>query len=76
MKQEAKTPKKTTKKRITIKKTKNNVENALNTLEKMKEKEDDLLEQSDFLKNQYLAWFDTRNDTPRRNKYKEIKKQN
>ena len=42
----------------------------------MKEKEDDLLEQSDFLKNQYLAWFDTRNDTPRRNKYKEIKKQN
>ena len=76
MKQEAKLPKTPTKKRITIKKTKNNVENALNTLEKMKEKEDNLLEQSDFLKNQYLAWFDTRNDTPRRNKYKEIKKQN
>ena len=73
MKQEAKLPKTPTKKRITIKKTKNNVENALNTLEKMKEKEDNLLEQSDFLKNQYLAWFDTRNDTPRRNKYKEIK---
>ena len=45
MKQEAKTPKAPTKKRITIKKTKDNVENALNTLEKMKEKEDDLLEQ-------------------------------
>ena len=45
MKQEAKLSKTPTKKRITIKKTKNNVENALNTLEKMKEKEDDLLEQ-------------------------------
>ena len=75
MKQEAKTPKVPTKKRITIKKTKNDVENALNTLEKMKEKEDDLLDQSDFFKYQSLAWFDAHNDIPRSDKYKELKKQ-
>ena len=73
MKQEAKLPKTPTKKRITIKKTKNNVENALNILKKMKEKEDDLLDQIHFYTYQYLAWSDSRNDTPRRNKYKEIK---
>jgi len=72
MKQEAKLPKTPTKKRITIKKTKNNVENALNILKKMKEKEDDLLDQSHFYTYQYLAWSDSRNDTSRSNKYKEL----
>jgi hypothetical protein len=56
MKQEAKTPKTPTKKRITIKPkneklkadARESVENALGYLEKMKKKEDDKLEQSDF----------------------------
>jgi len=69
------TPKTPTKKRITIKKTKDDSENTLNTLKKMKEKEDDILDQSDFFKYQYLAWFDSRNDIPRSDKYKELKKQ-
>ena len=41
----------------------------------MKEEEDDILDQSDFFKYQYLAWFDSRNDIPRSDKYKELKKQ-
>jgi len=48
MKQGTQTPKTPTKKRITIKNTKNDLENTLSTLEKMKEKEDDILDQSDF----------------------------
>jgi hypothetical protein len=69
------TPKTPKKKRITIKKTKDDSENTLNTLKKMKEKEDDILDQSDFYKYQYLAWFDGHYDIPRSDKYKELKKQ-
>ena len=78
--QKAKTPKTPTKKRITIKPknekskadARESVENALGYLEKMKKKEDDKLEQSDFFKYQYLAWFDMSNDISIY-KYKEIK---
>ena len=78
------TPKTPTKKRITVKpKTKQSkaelsaresVENELNNLKKMKEKEDDILGKSDFFKYQYLAWFENSNDISRSNKYKEIQK--
>ena len=81
MKQEAKLPKTPTKKRITIKPkiekskadARESVENALSYLEKMKKIEDDKLDQSDFYKYQYLAWFENSNDISRSNKYKEIK---
>jgi hypothetical protein len=78
MKQEAKLPKTPTKKRITIKPkiekskadARESVENALSYLEKMKKIEDDKLDQSDFYKYQYLAWFENSNDISRSNKYK------
>ena len=50
------------------------VENELNNLKKMKEKEDDILGKSDFFKYQYLAWFENSNDIYRSNKFKEIQK--
>ena len=40
----------------------------------MKKKEDDKLDQSDFFKYQYLAWFENSNDKSRSNKCKEINK--
>ena len=72
------TPKTPTKKRITIKPkiekskadARESVENALSYLEKMKKIEDDKLDQSDFYKYQYLAWFENSNDISRSNKYK------
>ena len=84
MKQEAKTPKTPTKKRITIKpkaeqskaelSAKESVEYELNNLKTMKEKEDEKLVQSDFYKYQYLAWFENSNDISRSNKYKKLQK--
>ena len=49
------------------------VENALSYSKKMKQIEDDKLDQSDFYKYQYLAWFKNSNDISRSNKYTEIK---
>ena len=84
MKQEAKTPKTPTKKRITIipkaeqskaeLSAKESVEYELNNLKTMKEKEDEKLVQSDFYKYQYLAWFENSNDISRSNKYKKLQK--
>jgi len=78
------TPKTPTKKRITVKpKTKQSkaelsarerLEYELKNLKTLKEKEDEKLDQSDFYKYQYLAWFENSNDISRSNKYKEIQK--
>jgi len=81
MKQGAQAPKAPTKKRITIKsknekakaEAKEYIENALNYLKKMKDNEDNILNQDEYFKEEYLKWFNKGNDMSRSDKYEELK---